>query len=402
MNLTVKKNSNKSCHLQIIILTNFVLCGRIVNKDCMLKMKNVKRIVLFLFLASVSVFVIKIVIWSIQHIKFVDGKLIVAIPLPECYEEIKSEFESENYENTITLLENSRIPRWQRTDWYYYHYSLAKYKLEPMLVRNLKILGYMKVAHDFKPSNKNCCYWLGRMNAEIGEYTEALKYFYEAASCKADSSRFTDDDISADCWIVHILIEQGDIDKAEQYAHTCDEKYIRDAFENRELIKAVCLDNELSDFAKILYLDLYFFAAIKNSGIEHYKEIAENCLKVEGLSQSLIKFLKVHKLFALMQSEDYTACERLLEEFDDMHIGNGFFITKSDIIFLKMLFNKFKSFYYYKTGNYGKMNNSLAIYKWHKYRPLKTSYTYSEDTDKFFEEFKSDFYFAILQHDFKL
>ena len=325
----------------------------------------------------------------------------IKVEYPAVFNDTKELFETRQYEKVINLLENTKIKKSQKTDWFYYYYGVSLYETSKRYTR--KAIKNIKIAIAFSKDNPNYFFYLGKMYFDIAEYDKAKKSFEKAYSLYLEKELTKTKNISL--WIVLTCCKIKNYDMSaltEKYTEIESDIY-RDFFEQLSLnhisedyINRVICETRLTIDEKLLIID-----ALLNINPEKFlcEKILYDLPNRNNECEDLIKDYFYSKLL-FYNLDNIECCKTILQNFCIM-ISDDVFLLDCDNYYVLQLFNKYLCFYYLLQMENNYSVNALQSYKTYKYKRLKHTHLDSDDIKLVYKEFKEDPEFELIQSKFK-
>ena len=320
----------------------------------------------------------------------------IKITYPSEFYEAKSLFEQKKFEKVIDLLENTKIKRSQKTDWYYYYYGVSLYEKSKRYTR--EAIENLDIAITFSKDVPDYYLNIGKMYFDIAEYEKARENFSKASQlCKKNEPL---DNKKVNLWLALLLCKLGEFDYddfkskysinesvyLEEFCKLYSEKKV-----SEDYIKRVFGADSLGLYEKLLIVDILF---CQSSEKELCKKITESCLHGNIDFDDVVRNFFYSKLL-FYSLGDAEKCKEVLRQFCVEMINDVYVLDCNDFYVLEK-FNKYLCFYYLLNGDYKNAINTLNAYKFCRYKILKTSHLSSEDGHLILEEFKNDGEFESL------
>ena len=137
---------------------------------------------------------------------------------------------------------------------------------------------------------------------------------------------------------------------------------------------------------------------IKKVSVNQCLDFCNQILTYE-IDDELRTYFKIQKVFFYLCSKKRSECILQLTELS--YLPN-IYIINSDSNYLKQLFYKYLSFYYWSERDYVKVHNSFNTFRRYKYKFLNNTTNYSNDISDFYKEFSKDIYFQFLKYNLTL
>lgn len=320
----------------------------------------------------------------------------IKITYPSEFYEAKSLFEQKKFEKVIDLLENSKIKRSQKTDWYYYYYGVSLYEKSKRYTR--EAIENLDIAITFSKDVPDYYLYIGKMYFDIAEYEKARENFSKASQlCKKNEPL---DNKKVNLWLALLLCKLGEFDYddfkskysinesayLEEFCKLYSEKKV-----SEDYIKRLFGTDGLELYEKLLIIDILF---CQSSEKELCKKIIESCLHGNiDFDDVVRKFFYSKLLFYSLG--DTEKCKEVLRQFCVEMINDVYVLDCNDFYVLEK-FNKYLCFYYLLNEDCKNAINTLNAYKFCRYKILKSRQLSSEDAHLILEDFKADREFESL------
>lgn len=309
----------------------------------------------------------------------------VKINPPDCYYQAKQAFENKDYESVIAILENTKIPSFKKTDWYYYFYGMSIYNQSKSHTR--KSIENMKIAITFHDEIPDYHFCIGQMYFDIADYKTALQSFEKTYALGKKQGSAEQESIKL--WIALTLCRLNDFnvsDFEESYSVASSEivaDFCAQLSENKisdSYIINVANSDDLSLDEKIQILDILI------SKIAGGKELCEQLME-QQIDEDILKYVSAKLVFFNLNDMEY--CKMLLQN-SGMEVSEDVFILNCNNLSVLQFYNKYLCFYLYKKNRKVKAVNALRAYQAAKYKPKSYSHNVSDDVELILKEFEDD------------
>lgn len=330
-------------------------------------MKNIRFIIFSYILLSVSC------------------NLKVKVEFPKNYNEIQQTIKEKNFSKTLELLDSESISKKQKTDWYYYDYALALYKINPMNVR--QACSYLMNAYYFNKKSYEINYLLGKFNFEMADYKKAAKYFSQCSNLNRNEKYFFDE---IESWSFYYdVINCLYLSNNSKSKVNPDNSIIKEIWDKEISLDYIFSTNDLSITGKILLCECYLKIKCNMIPPDFF---TEEFYKNDLTDKVLCDYIAAKLIYKSIVEKN----DKVLNDILNKYNTNDFVLMNSELPYVNEKFYKYLSFYYWKEEDGIKANNSLHIYDKYHSKPKIQNDKLEWELENICKKFSKDNEFILI------